>query len=150
MSSAARNGRLIALIAIAAMLLSFLLFFPVAHDLAKHLPAGPGELDKINTSGFDWMKFSGVPYLVSFGKLKLIEQEHETGRYALGPAALQLGLTCLHQLDPIRAALPVAQQLARSTGHAVALALWGNFDIRAAKNSFRLDDCATASLFAVL
>lgn len=67
------------------------------------------------------------PYLVSFGKLKLIEQEPETGRYALGPAALQLGLTCLHQLDPVRAALPVAQQLARSTGHAVALALWGNF-----------------------
>lgn len=67
------------------------------------------------------------PYLVSFGKLKLIEQEAETGRYALGPAALQLGLTCLHQLDPVRAALPVAQQLATSSGHAVALAVWGNF-----------------------
>lgn len=67
------------------------------------------------------------PYLVSFGKLRLIEQEAETGRYALGPAALQLGLTCLQQLDPFRAALPVAQQLAESTGHAVALAVWGNF-----------------------
>ncbi|RZL86916.1 MAG: IclR family transcriptional regulator [Variovorax sp.] len=67
------------------------------------------------------------PYLVSFGKLRLIEQEHETGRYALGPAALQLGLTCLHQLDPVRAALPVAQELAASTGYAVALAVWGNF-----------------------
>ena len=67
------------------------------------------------------------PYLVSFGKLGLIEQEAETGRYALGPAALQLGLTCLHQLDPVRAALPVAQALATSTGHAVALAVWGNF-----------------------
>ena len=67
------------------------------------------------------------PYLVSFGKLKLIEQEPETGRYALGSAALQLGLACLHQLDPLRAALPVARQLADSTGHAVALAVWGNF-----------------------
>src|SRR5258708_24210328 len=67
------------------------------------------------------------PYLVSFGKLKLIEQEPETGRYALGPAALQLGLACLHQLDPVRAALPVAEQLATSTGHAGALAVWGNF-----------------------
>jgi DNA-binding IclR family transcriptional regulator len=67
------------------------------------------------------------PYLVSFGKLKLIEQEPETGRYALGPAALQLGLTCLHQLDPVKASLPIAQQLAASTGHAVALAVWGNF-----------------------
>lgn len=67
------------------------------------------------------------PYLVSFGKLGLIEQESDTGRYALGPAALRLGLTCLHQLDPVRVALPVAQQLAASTGHAVAVAIWGNF-----------------------
>jgi DNA-binding IclR family transcriptional regulator len=66
------------------------------------------------------------PYLVSFGKLGLVEQNRETGRYALGPAALQLGLTCLHQLDPMRAAEPVAQALAASTGYAVALALWGN------------------------
>src|SRR5687768_11824621 len=67
------------------------------------------------------------PYLVSFGKLGLIEQQADTGRYALGPAALQLGLTCLHQLDPVRVAWPVAQQLANATGHAVALAVWGNF-----------------------
>jgi DNA-binding IclR family transcriptional regulator len=67
------------------------------------------------------------PYLVSFGRLRLIEQEADSGRYALGPAALQLGLTCLHQMDPLRAALPVATALAAATGHAVALALWGNF-----------------------
>jgi len=67
------------------------------------------------------------PYLVSFGKLQLIEQDQATGHYALGPAALQLGLTCLHQLDPVKAALPVAQELAASTGHAVAVAVWGNF-----------------------
>jgi DNA-binding IclR family transcriptional regulator len=67
------------------------------------------------------------PYLVSFGKLGLVEQERDTGRYALGPAALQLGLACLHQLDPMRVAGPVAAQLSESTGFAVALALWGNF-----------------------
>ena len=67
------------------------------------------------------------PYLVSFGKLRLIEQDPATGQYALGPAALQLGLACLQQLDPVKAALPVAQHLADSTGHAVALAVWGNF-----------------------
>jgi DNA-binding IclR family transcriptional regulator len=66
------------------------------------------------------------PYLVSFGKLGLVEQDPRSGRYALGPAALQLGLTCLHQLDPVRAAEPVAEELAASTGYAVALALWGN------------------------
>ena len=67
------------------------------------------------------------PYLVSFSKLGLVEQDRDNGRYALGPAALQLGLACLHQLDPMRIAGPVATQLAESTGFAVALALWGNF-----------------------
>lgn len=67
------------------------------------------------------------PYLVSFGRLRLIEQDPASGRYALGPAALQLGLSCLQQLEPLKAATPVAQDLASATGHAVALAVWGNF-----------------------
>jgi DNA-binding IclR family transcriptional regulator len=67
------------------------------------------------------------PYLVCFGKLRRIEQDAGTGRYALGPAALKLGLTCLQQLDPVKAALPVAQEIAARTGYAVALAVWGNF-----------------------
>jgi DNA-binding IclR family transcriptional regulator len=67
------------------------------------------------------------PYLVSFQRLRLVEQDPATGYYALGSAALQIGLACLHQLDPLKAAEPVAQDLARSTGHAVAIAVWGNF-----------------------
>lgn len=67
------------------------------------------------------------PYLVSFGKLGLVQQDPVSGRYALGPAALQLGLACLHQLEPVQAAGPVLEQLAESTGFAVALAVWGNF-----------------------
>jgi DNA-binding IclR family transcriptional regulator len=67
------------------------------------------------------------PYLVSFGRLRLIEQDGDSGRYALGPAALRVGLACLYQLDPLKAATPVAQALAERTGHAVALAVWGNF-----------------------
>ncbi|MDE2120582.1 MAG: IclR family transcriptional regulator, partial [Betaproteobacteria bacterium] len=67
------------------------------------------------------------PYLVSYGRVGLIEQEPGTGRYALGPAALHIGLACLHQLDPLRAAEPVVVELAAQTGHAVALAVWGNF-----------------------
>lgn len=66
------------------------------------------------------------PYLVSFGKLGLVAQD-AAGHYALGAAALQLGLTCLYQLDPVKAAVPVAEDLARRTGYAVALAVWGNF-----------------------
>lgn len=67
------------------------------------------------------------PYLVSFGRLGLVQQDNATGRYALGPAALQLGLTALHQYDPVRTAGPVAEALAAETGQAVALAIWGNF-----------------------
>ena len=67
------------------------------------------------------------PYLVSFAKLGLIEQIAESGRYGLGAAALQVGLSCLHQLDPVKVATPIAEALAASTGHAVALSVWGNF-----------------------
>lgn len=66
------------------------------------------------------------PYLVSYGRLGLIEQD-STGRYDLGPAALRMGLACLQRLDPMQAAEPVIRQLATQTGHAVALAVWGNF-----------------------
>jgi len=67
------------------------------------------------------------PYLVSFSKLGLIEQIAQSGRYGLGAAALQVGLSCLHQLDPVKVATPIAEELAAATGHAVALSVWGNF-----------------------
>lgn len=67
------------------------------------------------------------PYLVSYGRLGLVVQDPLSGRYALGPAALQLGLTALHQCDPVRVAEPIAERLASDTGQAVAVAVWGNF-----------------------
>jgi DNA-binding IclR family transcriptional regulator len=67
------------------------------------------------------------PYLVSYGRLGLVQQDGANGRYALGPAALQLGLAALHQCDPVRLAEPVADALAAETGQAVALAVWSNF-----------------------
>jgi len=67
------------------------------------------------------------PYLVSYGRLGLVQQHEASGLYALGPAALQLGLAALRQSDPVRAAEPVAQALAAETGQAVAVAVWGNF-----------------------
>lgn len=67
------------------------------------------------------------PHLVSFGRLGLVEQDRHSGRYALGPAALQMGLTALHQQDAVRTAEDRAERLAQQTGHAVAVAVWGNF-----------------------
>jgi DNA-binding IclR family transcriptional regulator len=66
------------------------------------------------------------PYLVSFGKLGLIEQDPASGHYGLGPLAMQLGLISLQQLDPVALATPLIDELARTLGHTVAVAVWGN------------------------
>jgi DNA-binding IclR family transcriptional regulator len=66
------------------------------------------------------------PYLVSFGKLGLIEQDAATGHYGLGPLALQVGLISLQQVDPIRLASAELPPLARAIGQTVGIAIWGN------------------------
>jgi DNA-binding IclR family transcriptional regulator len=93
--------------------------------LALAAGAGPMTLKDL-AAGAGLSASRAHPYLVSFGRLGLIEQDGGTGRYALGPAALRIGLSALHQLDPLRAASPEAQALAERTGHAVALSVWGN------------------------
>ena len=65
------------------------------------------------------------PYLVSFGRLGLVEQQPATGVYALGPLALQLGLIGLQQTTPVQLATPLLAPLARQVGQTVALAVWG-------------------------
>ena len=65
------------------------------------------------------------PYMVSFGRLGLIEQDRASGHYLLGPLALQLGLISLQQADPVHIATPLLGALAQQTGHTVALAVWG-------------------------
>jgi DNA-binding IclR family transcriptional regulator len=66
------------------------------------------------------------PYLVSFIRLGLVERETEGGRYGLGPLALQMGLIGLQQYDPVRLATERIDELARTTGHTVAIAVWGH------------------------
>ncbi len=66
------------------------------------------------------------PYLVSFGKLGLIERDETSGRYGLGPLAMQLGLISLQQYDPVRLATPLIAELARTLNHTVGVAVWGN------------------------
>ena len=66
------------------------------------------------------------PYLVSYGKLRLIEQDPITGHYALGSFALQLGLVSLQLLSPVRIAIPAITSLAEAIGHTVAIAVLGS------------------------
>jgi DNA-binding IclR family transcriptional regulator len=65
------------------------------------------------------------PYLVSFAKLGLIVQDGASGRYALGPLAMQIGLISLQQSDPLRLATARLPELALAIGHTVAIAVWG-------------------------
>jgi DNA-binding IclR family transcriptional regulator len=80
-------------------------------DLAREAGMAPGKAH---------------PYLVSFGKLGLVEQEPATGRYGLGPLAMQLGLISLQQYDPVRLATPLIEELAQALGYTVAIAVWGD------------------------
>ncbi len=66
------------------------------------------------------------PYLVSFGKLGLIEQDAVTGRYGLGAFALQVGLSALQGLNPLRVATSVVAELSNDIEQNVAIAVWGN------------------------
>jgi DNA-binding IclR family transcriptional regulator len=65
------------------------------------------------------------PYLVSFARIGLIEQDAESGAYFLGPLALQLGLISLQQANPVQVATPLIADLAQRIGHTVAIAVWG-------------------------
>ncbi len=65
------------------------------------------------------------PYMVSFGRLGLIEQDGASGHYRLGPLALQLGLIGLQQADPVHVAAPLMAPLAQQIGQTVGLAVWG-------------------------
>jgi DNA-binding IclR family transcriptional regulator len=65
------------------------------------------------------------PYLVSFSRLGLVEQDEATGRYEFGALALELGLISLHRLAPVRIATPKIAALAGEINHAVSLSVWG-------------------------
>lgn len=65
-------------------------------------------------------------YLVSFMRTGLISQDAGSGRYDLGPFALDLGLASLARLDAVRIATPVLDALGEEIGETVALAVWGN------------------------
>lgn len=64
-------------------------------------------------------------YLLSYRKLGLVEQDAASGRYALGPFALQLGLARMRGSDMLRMAADAAAELAEQMGLMVTIAVWG-------------------------
>jgi DNA-binding IclR family transcriptional regulator len=75
--------------------------------------------------GADMTPAKAHPYVVSFGKLGLIEQDPVSGHYGLGPLAIQLGLISLQQVDPVRLAIAALPELAQALGCTVSAAVWG-------------------------
>jgi len=66
------------------------------------------------------------PYLVSFVRVGLVQQDPVTAQYELGPFALQMGLVSLQRLDPVRVAMPEVARLATVVGHTLAIAVLGS------------------------
>ena len=64
-------------------------------------------------------------YLVSFRKLELVEQDAASGRYQLGPFALQLGIARLRSFDPLRLAGQAIIDFSEEIGLMVTIAVWG-------------------------
>ena len=64
------------------------------------------------------------PYLVSFCKLGLMEQDRASGHYGLGPLAIQMGLISLQQAHPVRMAIAALPALAQEVGYTVSVSMW--------------------------
>jgi len=63
-------------------------------------------------------------YLVSFQRLGLVVQDPQTSRYALGGAAIRLGLAAAGRTHPQQALRRVQQTLRDGTGQTVILSIW--------------------------
>ena len=65
-------------------------------------------------------------YLVSLIRAGMAEQDAESGRYRLGPLALELGLGALRGLDVLRLGGEAVAQLRAEIDETVMLSVWGN------------------------
>lgn len=66
------------------------------------------------------------PYMVSYMRLGLVEQDRATGRYELGPLALQMGLASMRRLNPVRVATEAIAELVLRINQTAYLSVWGN------------------------
>jgi DNA-binding IclR family transcriptional regulator len=67
------------------------------------------------------------PYIVSFRKIGLVEQDGASGLYRLGWFALHLGLARLRGFEPYQLASEAIAGLAESLDLGVALTVWGTY-----------------------
>lgn len=65
-------------------------------------------------------------YLVSLIRAGMAEQDRESGRYRLGPLALDIGLSALRQVDVLKFGGEALADLRAAIDETVLLAIWGN------------------------
>lgn len=65
-------------------------------------------------------------YLASFVRVGLVSQSNDTGRYSLGPLAVELGFAALRRLDVVEFAQDALNELRDQLGLAGSLTIWGN------------------------
>jgi DNA-binding IclR family transcriptional regulator len=63
-------------------------------------------------------------YMVSFMKAGVVVQESDTGRYDLGPAAIQMGLSAMARTDAVAVATKVIMELRAEIDLPVTIAMW--------------------------
>ena len=96
---------------------------PLLKTLAEH--GGPMMLRDL-AAATDMPAAKAHRYLVSFMRTGLVTQDAVSGRYDLGPFALEIGLASLARLDAVRIATPLIEDLNERIEETVALAVWGN------------------------
>jgi DNA-binding IclR family transcriptional regulator len=105
--------------------------------LIRELSKAPGKLPlKALAASANMSPSKAHLYLVSFLRLGLVAQDAVTARYGLGPAAIQLGIAAINQLNVVDVAHKHLEVLLESTGVSVSLSIWGN---RGPTIIFRLD-----------
>lgn len=65
-------------------------------------------------------------YLVSFVRLGLVVQDGATSHYGMGPAALQLGLAAINQLNVVDLGREMLPEALAETNTSMSLSVWGN------------------------
>ena len=99
----------------------------VGFALIRALARAPGKMTLKSLAAAAGMTPSKAHlYLVSFIRLGLVVQDEGSSRYGLGPAAIDLGLAAMKQLDLVSLAQAPMDTLIEAAGVSLTLSIWGN------------------------
>jgi len=98
-----------------------------ALDLLRLLAAAPGPISLGELAEAAGMSPSKAHrYLASFAAAGLVTQQRRSGRYDLGPLALEVGLAALGRLQLVNRAAELMPELVATTGATALLAVWSH------------------------